>query len=339
MADEKQFDNRNVSEIFKDYIRKSDLAESSIDIKNRAMKYFIECNGDILINEIGYPHIDDYKLFLTKGRSKSAANTYLRNFSPFITWLHNRGYIQQNFKHGTKEYVVEQKKKEIYSQEEIIRLLWAADLRWQVIIMLGLCSLRRSEILNLCREDLNFEDNYILLQPKKNTQYTWEWHIKNHQRAIVPFPKHLKIGNEEIPLHDWMKKVLKYIPENQPYIIVKPEIYQKSIKSMESEDLYYRIRNSPERNFSRTFSMICQKAAVKHKTFHDLRATFATNISQHMSLADCQKLMRHASPAITANYYIRTDQRKLAATAGNVASEMYSGDPTPVIESNKWMMM
>lgn len=315
-------DNKSISSLFEMYLSRSDLAESSIELKRRSFKFFLDCFGDIDPARINYAEAEDFKVFLAKNRKKSSANIYLQNFKPFFSWMFKRGYIKDDPFSQIKLYTKENNIKPIYEKDEIERLMRIADKRWKVIILLGLTSLRRSEILNLCVSDIHFDKCYIHVTPKADGENTWKWDIKDHQSEITPLPEIWEIGESKYNLHILLMDLIDQLPRRQPYVIVKENYYQIMMKRKADDTLTWRHRNQPWPNFSRSYNSLLKRAKVSPKRLHDLRATFATKMSETLSLTKTQKLMRHSSPATTARYYIRNQQEKLVTESNKICEKI-----------------
>lgn len=313
---------KSISSLFELYLTRSPLAESSVEIKKRALNFFIKCFGDRAVDSIRFAEAEDFKVFLAKGRSKVSANSYLQNFKPFYSWLFKRGYIVNNPFDEIKLYTVGETQRVVYSVAEIERLLTVADLRWKIMILLGLSSLRRAEILNLCVSDIHFDKGYILVSGKKDTAQTWEWEIKDHNQAITPLPEVWEMEDVSLNLHTMIIELIDRLPPGQPYVMLKPQHYQRMIERKKDGTLTWREKNQPWPNFSRSFSAVLKRAKVSEKSLHDLRATFATKMSDSLDLSKVQKLMRHSSPATTAKYYIRRDQEQLAVESNELCRKM-----------------
>lgn len=309
-------DQSVVSSLFKIYLRRSDLRESSIEIKSRAVRWFVELIGDMDVKGIRYSHAEDYKSWLAKGRSKSSANSYLRNLKPFFSWMFRSGYITENPFTSIKLYVVGESKKAVFEADEIERILKVADLRWQVIVLLGLCSMRRGEILNLCISDIDFEKNYILISPKKNTENTWSWEIKDHNQAYVGLPG--KVA-------DLIIQLMAEMPAGQPYVCLKPGYYARLIELSRKGELDYRKRLCPWGNFNRDFYSLLKRAKVSRKKFHALRATFATDrYNAGYDIKKIQYLLRHSSIQTTVGYVVKgLDEQQLVAESNGVFDHKY----------------
>jgi integrase len=307
-----------LSDRLNEYKKRSHLRESSIEILDRSAKWFIELHGDLDPGNVTFGQIDDYKSWLLKGRSESAANTYLRVFRPLWSWMAKRGYIKYNPFDGVKLYQICEKKFDVYSFEEIERILTISSNLWRTIICLGLCGMRKSEILNLVISDISFDNNRLLITPKKKTEYTWLWDIKDHNQAYVGFD-------------DTVNKLLKSQIEslkgtNQPYVCLKQIHWERNIELNRQDRLPHTLRNDPWGGFTRDFRQLQRRALIKKlKRFHDLRGTFATErYAEGYGIKELQYLMRHSSIETTARYIHNFDDKLLVKKSGESFSKKYT---------------
>ena len=291
---------QSVTELFEIYLAIKDYRESSLEILGRAVRWYIRLNGD----DISQSAVDDYRAWLKKGRAKSSANTYLRVLKPFFKWVTTRVRLPEL---QIKLYRAEAKQFKLYSPDEIQRMFDVADLRFKCIIALGLSGMRRSEILNLTVKEIDFEKAMVLLSPKRRTETTWPWEIKNGKMAYIGIPDYA-VG--------WLSQMLEQIPTKQPYLLVPPEHYRKLIKL---EKLSYTQRYCPFGNFNRKFNNLLKRAMVEPKRFHTLRDNFGTDqYREWKDIKIVQKLMRHSSIQTTANYIESLDNQELAKKAAKL---------------------
>lgn len=305
------------------YLARAGVAESTAELKNRALRYFIKFFGDLPVDEVKYSHAQDFKVMLAKGRTKCSANIYLSNFKPFFSWLFVNGYISANPFGNLSLYSVSQPIKTTYNKDEIERMLTIADARWQVIILLALSSLRRGEILNLHVRDIFFDKGYIQVNAKKDTVTSWCWDIKDHQQALTPLPEYIELS-ERYELHNLLIRLIEDLPPKQPYVILKPQIYQRRMQQKAEGRLTYELRNNPWGNFNRAFQRLLSRAGVKPKKFHALRTTFANFcIQSGKSLEETKNLMRHSAVQTTERYYVDVNNHKLVADTAEKMKKFY----------------
>ena len=302
-------------ELFEKYLLRADLAESSVELYSRAVKWFVVLFGDVPAGRLSYEHAEDFKSWLGKGRAKTSANSYLRGIKPFFSWMHRRRYIETNPFDQVRLFRTGDKKIEVYEVDEVQRMFDVADLRWQVIISLALNSMRRAEILNLVISDIDFEKNMILVSEKKDTKHTWRWRIKNRNQFYIGLPE--IVTKLLIRLRD-------ELPIGQPYICLKHNYYRRNMRLKSESRLTHEKRNNPWGNFDRDFKSLLRRAIVRHRRFHDLRATFATErYNSGYNLKKLQYLLRHSSIQTTARYIKNIDEQKLVAESAKTFEKHY----------------
>lgn len=299
-----------------EYKARSLLEESSIELLDRAARWFVELHSDMDTRMIQFGHIDDYKRWLAKGRSTNSANIYLAIFKPFFAWLAKRRYIEFDPCDGVRLYPHIQRKFEQYSIDEIQRILKIADQRWRTMVCLALCSMREAEILNLVVSDIDFDKNLILISAKTKTLYTWPWGIKDKDQAYIGIDD--SISRLLIECIDLLGE------SKQPYVVLKERYWRRNLQLQAEGRLSHRKRNGPWGNFNRDFRALLKRANVKPKRFHDLRGTFCTErYNDGYNLKELQYLMRHSSIRTTARYIRNVDEKKLVARSGRTFKKHY----------------
>jgi integrase len=313
-----------LSELFGLYLDRSNLAENSKAIKTRAIRYFVDWFGDLPADAVNYGHIEDYKSMLAKNRSARSANVYLQNIKPFFGWLVKRGYAEIDPFAGLSLYKIGETIKNVFTPDEIERLLYVSDLRWKVAVSLGLCGLRRAEVLNLTIADINFDQGFVYIREKNDSAETWAWQIKEYNQSLAPFPELIRLQHVEIPLHALTTSLIESVPAGQPYLLIPPKYYRLLMNRKANGTLNYSLRNSPWPNFSRSFTALLKRALITDKSFHDLRRTLATEMSQHLTLTETQKLMRHSAASTTAKYYIKVDREALIGKTCEILKDCFA---------------
>jgi integrase len=306
--------NLSVTACFDLYERKNpDLAESSVALKDRAVRFFCDLFGDMPAGEVTRGHAEDYRLRLvTDERTPSSANFYLANIGPFFAWLVAEQHIEQNPFAGVRRYRPERKVRLIFTPEEVNRILAVADARWRVIVLLSAeHSLRRAEILNICRNDI--KGDWLHIQSKRKTKDTWPWRIKNHAEALLPISPRLKAAFGE----------LRREP-GQAYLIVKPVLCRKLLHLQAENSLSHEHRNCPYLNFTRDWLKLLKRASVVRKRFQDLRCTYGMALFRGgMQEGEVSKMMRHSSVDTTHRFYLRYEQQELAEKSQKALSSFY----------------
>lgn len=327
---------QSVSSRIVQYKARSDLRESSVEILDRAVEWFIEQIGDKDVSELAYSDIDDFKRWLLKPRvrplrpgcrwrtgprmyvpSRATANTYLSIFKPFFVWLRRRGYISQDPFDGIRLYVVPEKKFDVYQVDEVSRILRVANPLWRTIFCLALSGMRRAEILNLNVRDIDFEKNHILVTPKKDTADTWRWDIKDSNQRYI--------GVDECIVRLLIGQCEALQGSKMPYVCLKKSYWERNLRLRDAGELSHRLRNCPWGNFSADFKALLRRARVKSKRFHDVRSTFATErYNDDYGLKELQYLMGHSSIQTTARYVRNIEEQKLVAKSSQTFKKYYA---------------
>ncbi len=156
--------------------------------------------------------------------------------------------------------------------------------------------LRRGEILNLTLNDVDFAKGKIVVQPKEDTKYTWQWSVKDKDVR-------------ELPLVDKTAQLLidiqAELPEGQPYLLLPARCYQYLMGLKAKGKLKYELRKCPDDNYSRSWQTIFRKAGIENGTFHDLRSTCITEwLEKGLMPHEVKELAGHADINTTMNYYV-----------------------------------
>jgi len=322
-----QYRNTRFVEHFTAYLDCGDMAPSSEAIRTRAALYFCELYGKTeLLSDVGsinYGHAEDFRNALAGCRSKTTANIYFANLRSFFSWLASRGHIARNPFAEVRLFTVEAEHIKPYSDAEIARILMVANARWAAATLLGLSSMRRSEIGNMVVSDIDFGAGHIRVSPKTDTAETWSWTVKNHQAQIVPLPELIGTLKGAVNLHMLLLDLIDSLEGGQPYIFLSKGQYRRRLRERDAGTLTWEKRVNPWTSFSRDWRNLLQRAKVDRRRFHDLRGTCATRLGDFMPLAKVQKLMRHSSPQITARY-IQVDRDELVAESAGILGRCYA---------------
>ena len=76
--------------------------------------------------------------------------------------------------------------------------------------------MRRGELLNCIWSDIDFETQTVTVAPKEHTALTWELHIKDSDRRVLP------LTDEVISI---LTEYQSQLPEGNPYVFVPYERY------------------------------------------------------------------------------------------------------------------
>ena len=305
-----------LSEFSEDCLRKSgnQIAPSTKTEYSHSIKHLIQVIGDIDFQSVTHQHGEQFRqVLLDKGNAPTTVGKKLREIHALFQLAVKRKLIDENPFHGVKPPRYAKNKKIVtYTPEECDRLIRSATelqsnflLEWNLAIVLALTTgLRKSEILNMCWSDISFDEQTITVTPKQNTDYTWEWKIKDHDMRTVPLTE--DVMQLLINLHNRQ-------PEGYPYVVVPPARYDwiqnirmgKKTKRHKEEWTYDDSRVNIIPNFSGEFQKIKIRAGTVTKTFHDLRRTAITNwFYSDLQINEVMRLAGHSKIETTVDYYL-----------------------------------
>ena len=317
--------------MFELYLERADLRPSSVRIRRKALGFFNEWFGDPPVGGVDSVMAEDYRMMLAKGRSKSAANTYLGNFKPFWTWLWERRHIEQNPFKTIRLFRLTVSKRPTFSPDQLGRLMQVASRIWRVRICLGLLGCRRGEMLNVVVRDINLSapHPHILLSPKKRTDNTWPWSFKDHEARLVGLPERMSFDDGDVELHTDIVRLIEDLPSaKQPYLLIDAKYYDKMIQWQRENQLRPVDVDDPCGNFPRMFRALQRRAGIQSPLrFHDLRAAFITAMIDKYDLSRAADAAGHSSVQTTRVYH-RFSQMSLVADMSETAKKCYVSNET-----------
>ena len=237
------------------------------------MKYLTDKN--ILVSDISSNSIQEYKVYLMEhtDRNTTSINTNLRHINTYLKWCYESGYISEPIK---VKYVRGQvQPKHIYSDDDIKTLLKKpkltdttyTELRTYCIInVLVSTGMRRSSLLNIKLEDIQWNKQLIRLS-----------HTKNKQVHYVSMNSKLS---------SVLKEWLKYRVGESDYLFTT-----QTGKKLEPLTV------------STSISTYNRSRGVEVTSTHSFRHYYATKlVENNIDIYTISKLLGHSSIAITQNY-------------------------------------
>jgi integrase len=281
-------------------VRESTLVQHSI-----SMKHFIKVVGDIDFLKIRHEHGERFvQTCVAEGNSLATANKKIRSLKRLFQLAVERCQFEENPFKKVRKPRVPRRKVRVYSQDECERLIRSGQapfqeelLQWDLLILLALSTgMRRGELLNATWTDIDFERQTIDVSPKRKSDRTWEWHIKDADTRTLPLI-------EEVAL--LLARHREKLPCGFPYVFVPPVRYGRIQKARKEGRWKFYQSNCPINNFTRQFKKILAHAGIERGEFHDLRRTclsswFASGLAEY----DIMNLAGHADFDTTRRFYL-----------------------------------
>jgi integrase len=293
---------RKLKETLTEYLENNqDLKYNTRQTHKYAWAKLVECKGDILVSELAYNDMEDFKAYLfNQGLQPGAVKSYLKMCRPVLNRACRRRYREGDPFVGLKLPRVPKAEIRFYSDAELSAMLGCANLLWQArIIASASAGLRKGENLNLTLRDIDFDEGYISVQPKRRTDRTWPWSPKSYECRRVPLTEQLiKI----------LVLITDELPVGQPYVMLTEKRYWHLRQLLLKGKLPERVMGTPDENF-RPFQKIKENAGITDGTFHDLRRTCITRWTWNLAPQEVKKLAGHADLKTTLEFYsaIRAD--------------------------------
>jgi len=287
------------------------------------MRHFIEVVGNIDYQTVKHSHGERFiPACLQKGNSPATAKKKIKTLKRLFQMAVERGDLEVNPFQYIRLPKVAKGVIRVYDNDEIRRLLKIADAKtggsflWGLFIRVALCTgMRKGEILNATWRDIDFEKKTIKVSPKNDTQHTWQWDIKDHDRRVLPLTDAII---QLLVEHQAQQ------PDGYPYVFVPPKRYDFIQQVTRQGNWNSRKANEPVNNLRLQFLSILAKAGIEDGTFHDLRRTCLTNwFSNGLREYDVMQMAGHASFDTTHKFYmgIRDDLIDRTRQASSQAME------------------
>jgi integrase len=330
-----ELDSMSLRDFMKDSLRRTgdQIRESTRRITEAAMNDFIGIIGNVDFRSVTLAHGELYRqMCLDRGNSNATVSKKLRAIKRLFKLAVNREQLDESPLQHIAMPKSAKKRINIYVDDQCRQILKAAQeyttmwdskksLKWDLLITIALATaMRRAELLNCTWGDIDFNEQTIEVNPKRDTKETWQWLVKDADHRTLPL-------TEEIVqmLVDHQARQ----PERYPYVFVPTARYNhiQNVLRPKGEWTLTDSRLKVVNNFRRQFNKILRKAGVKKGTFHDFRRTaismwFANGMSEH----DVMVLAGHATFATTHKFYLAVADdlihRARAATAQGLRQKL-----------------
>lgn len=269
--------NITINKLFKMYLEYSETNKKSYDSDVSRTKLIKQYFGETtLIKDITPEKVEKFKVFLLdQNRSTMTVNRYLEQIKTAFRMAVDNNYLLKNPCQNIKKFPVKNYSVRYLKPDEEERLFKVLPEYLKGIVIVALnTGLRKSNILELRWEQINFDFNFIeVLENKGN--------------------KHLLI-----PLNEKLIQFFNNKPdmERKGYIFINPET------------------GLPYKDIKKAWSTALEKANIENFRFHDLRHTVGTRLAEQLVPVNVIKeLLGHSDVHTTMRYVHCTQGAKLEA--------------------------
>jgi integrase len=316
---------QSVTAMFDLYLARSDLRPASVDVKQRACRFFVQWFGDVPVASVTAAMAADYRTMLGRGRKVLSVNGYLNNFRSFWSWLHKGGYILVNpFVYVGPLRVDEGPRRDTFTPAELSKVLAVASPLEQMQVCFGLLGCRRGEMQAIQVRDvcLDHPDGpHVVLGKKDSGTRTLAWGAKGHKTRIIGLPAAMAFDGRVIGLRKLVTDRIEELQRDaEAYLCVDARFITRRLSGKRDWNALRDLSG----NHPRRFRSLQRRAGLQVlRRFHELRAAFVTSmLNSGMDSVTVAELVGHASVAQVRTY----DRRKkvsLVVAAARVASSAY----------------
>ena len=312
-----------LSDFFRDSLMRTNgqVRATTLSETRRSMKDFVECVGDIDVQEIRYEHGERFIQYCLDQRlSAGTVTKKVKHLKRVFQLAEDRGQLDRHPLRRLKPPKVAKRKVRVFTDQECDSLCRAArqyeekgsPVKWELLIRMCLgTGMRRGELMNATWRNIDFANMTVDVSPTKNRHDTWEWHIKDTDRRTLPLTAELV----KLLVEHQMSQL-----EGNPYVFVPTARYERIQEYRMMGNWTVEKGRSPVSKFCHHFNKIRRLAGIDTGTFHDLRRTCLSDwVAQGLSLHEVKELAGHAGIETTERFYLAV--RKDVVDRARAASE------------------
>ena len=270
---------------------------ATVNAHRRDTNRLLGAVDDMALDAFGWAEVAKFKKTLSaRGCRPATIASAVAGLKAAWNRARTRKLVTDNPWIGAVKVRTQAKTARIFSEADIAGMLDKTDSPWWVafITLAYATGLRFGEILNLTWEDVDRTDLTVTVNAHHASKSTLEWESKSHQQRVLPVDR----GTLACLLR------LKVQGGSSPYLFLSSTRLQKLLEKQHAGTM-------PEpshwlNNTLRDFKALQDRAGLDEPRgcIHDLRKSFGTRMSQHVTMPELQKLMGHASITTTADYYV-----------------------------------
>ncbi len=254
---------------------KINKSTSTYKVDRNRLNQFRRFVGEMGINklrEINYELMEQFKSRVLNSAGPTTFNHHLELIKAMLRKAVDWRYLRSNPLSGFKPMKNSSARQvRFLTHEEIFNLLSKADSTMKSLIRVFLLTgMRRSELVYLEWQDIDFKNQLITIQAKPEQGF--------HPKSYRP---------RTIPMSTELEKVLLDLPQKGKYV------FDNGL----NQPLHY------PNTYYKKFTQILKKAGIKDANLHTLRHTFASHlVMSGVDLRTVQELLGHSSIKVTEIY-------------------------------------
>ena len=297
-------------EAIKPEIKLSTFGGYQLNVQKAIVPYFLE--REMLLRELT---ADDINMFYGEQLKSVKATTVLKlhaNIGKALKYAVEKDYITHSVMDKVKRPKPEKYVGKFLKQSEAIELFEAVKgHKLELGVILGaFYGLRRSEIIGLRWESIDFDKNTITIEHTVTVTY-----VDGKQKIIAGDTTKTKSSHRTLPLVPEIRVKLLDVKAEQE---INRKLCGNSYNKTESYYIYTdALGNRIKPNYLSTeFPKFLENNGFRRMRFHDLRHSCASLLlANGVPLKEIQDWLGHSDFAITANTYAHLDYNSKVASA------------------------
>ena len=290
---------------------------------NSIVHHFDMVFPDIMLAEV--TAVELQKFYNDKFAEGITANTikhYHANIYKALKYAVKIGLISSNESEKTDRPKLDKYEATFYNSKELERLfsVFRGD-RMEVVVLIAVYyGLRRSEIIGLRWDAIDFDNNMITIHAKA-------YNVYEGGKLVVKFENKLKTkaSHRTLPLIQYIADVLRAKKEQDEYLsTVLKSGYDHEYDDYICTDEFGRLITP---NYvTDHFSNVIKKYKLKKIRFHDLRHSCASLLlANGVPMKAIQEWLGHSTFHVTADFYSHLDFNSKIDSANTIANILGSG--------------
>lgn len=298
------------------------LARTTFQSYKRANKRFVDFMNvhypDITLGELRYTHVQEFLNYkLAEGRKGSCAKQYYLAIHSALAYAVKMEYLTS---HPMDKLVVprtERYEATFYNKDELNTLfeVFKDDKLELIVHIAAYYGLRRSEILGLRWDAIDFTNKTISIQRKVVSDYD----ENGHRKLFVENRLKTNSTRRTLPLIPHIERMLLEKRELEAHFRkICGKSFDKEFDGFICRDNFGKLI-SPEYVTGR-FHYVITKKGLRHLRFHDLRHSCASLLlANDVPMKAIQEWLGHSNYAITANLYSHLEYNAKVISAETIA--------------------
>lgn len=290
---------------------------------NSVIAYFDKTYHDIMLDEVKAIHIQTfYNDEFNSGLSANTIKHYHANIHKALKYAVKMNLVSVNESEKTELPKMNKFEAAFYNQNELEQLfrLFRGDRMELVVLIAAYYGLRRSEIIGLKWDSIDFEKKTITIKNKAYNTY-------ENGKVVTKFQSELKNKSScrTLPLIPYIERMLREKMEIDTH-------YSKLLRGGYNHkyDEYICKDESGEiitpNYVSDHFRTMIKKNGLKKIRFHDLRHSCASLLlANGVSMKEIQEWLGHSTYHVTADFYSHLDFSSKQQSADTISEALGFG--------------